>query len=73
MDGVDDLSVVDPTQIHRGDAEIGMPQLALDDQQRDPLARHLNRVSVAQLMRCEAPPNSGTRGGIVQLDSDASR
>jgi len=31
MDGVDDLGVVDPAQIHRGDPEIGIPELALDD------------------------------------------
>jgi hypothetical protein len=35
MDGVDDLVVVDPLQIDRGDAEVGVTELALDDVQRD--------------------------------------
>jgi hypothetical protein len=33
---VDDLARVDPLQIHARDAEMGMPELALDDRQRDP-------------------------------------
>jgi hypothetical protein len=36
VDGVDDLSVVDPLVINAGDAEVGVPELALDDDQRTP-------------------------------------
>jgi hypothetical protein len=36
VDGGDDLGVVDALQIDRRDAEIGMPQLALDDIERHP-------------------------------------
>jgi hypothetical protein len=35
VDGVDDLGVVDPAQVHRGDRQVGVSELALDDQQRD--------------------------------------
>jgi hypothetical protein len=35
VDGGDELGVVDSLQIDRGDTEIGMPQLALDDVERD--------------------------------------
>ena len=50
VDGVDDLGVVDPAQVHRRDPEIGMPELALYDQQRDTLAGHLDGVSMSQLV-----------------------
>ena len=50
MDGVDDLRVVDPLEIDRGDPEVGMPELALDDWQWDPFVGHLDRVRVAELM-----------------------
>jgi hypothetical protein len=58
VDGVDDFGVVDPAQVHRGDRKVGMTELALDDQQRHPLSRHLNRVGVAQLVRSEAAPDT---------------
>ena len=50
MNGVNDFGVVDPAQIHGGDPEIGMPELALYDQQRDTLAGHLDGVSMSQLV-----------------------
>ena len=50
MDGLDDLGAVNPTQIRGGDREVGVTELALDDQRRDPLARHLDRVRVPELM-----------------------
>jgi hypothetical protein len=53
MHGVDDLSVIDPAQVDRGHAEIGMPQLPLDDRDRDPFARHLHRVSMPELSDAE--------------------
>src|SRR4051794_22087121 len=33
VDGVDDLGAVDALEVHRGDAEVGVSELALDDQQ----------------------------------------
>jgi hypothetical protein len=67
VDGVNDLSVVDPAEVHRGDREVGMPELPLDDEQRHSFARHLDRVSVSELMRREAASYSGSGGGVVQL------
>jgi hypothetical protein len=40
-----------------------MAELALDDVQRHALAGHLDGVCVTQLMRREAPPQAGRRGG----------
>jgi hypothetical protein len=65
VDGVDDLGVVDPAEIGGGDPEIGMAQLALDDDQRDPLAGHLNSVGVPQLMRRESAADSGCLGSVA--------
>jgi hypothetical protein len=67
MDGVDDLSVIDPAQAHRRHPEIGMPELPLYDRDRDPLARHLDRVGVPKLMRSEATANTGTNGSRSEL------
>ena len=36
---------------------MGMPELALDDRQRDPFVGHLDRVRVAELMRREPTPD----------------
>jgi hypothetical protein len=38
VDGIDGLGVVDAAQVRGGDPEVGMPELALYDQQWDPLA-----------------------------------
>jgi hypothetical protein len=48
--GVDDLSVIDPAQIDRRHPKIRMPELALDNRDRDPFARHLDRVGMPELM-----------------------
>jgi hypothetical protein len=59
VDGVDDLGVIDAAQIHRGHAEIGVPELPLDDHDRDPLARHLDRMRMPKLMPREPTANPG--------------
>jgi hypothetical protein len=56
--GVDDLGVVDPLQLDRSDAEVAVPELALDDEQRDALVRHFYGVRVAELVRREATPDA---------------
>ncbi len=38
VNGVHDLGVVDPAQIRRGDRKVGVPQLALDDDDRNTFA-----------------------------------
>ena len=44
-----------------------MPELALDQRQRDPLAQQLDGVGVAELMRSYAPADPGRDGGAMQL------
>jgi hypothetical protein len=43
---------------------LGVPELPLDDEQRDAFACHLDGVCVAELMRTEAPPDAGLRGDL---------
>ena len=66
MDGVDDLGVVDALEIDRGDAEIAVSELALDDDQRDAVVSHLDGVSVSELVRRESAPDAGEDCGAVQ-------
>jgi hypothetical protein len=49
VDGFDDFGVVDALWMDRGDAEVAVAELALDDDQRHAFAEHLDRVCVAQL------------------------
>ena len=44
-----------------------MSQLALDDDQRDAFASHLDGVGVTELVRCEPAPHSCRGGGAAQL------
>jgi hypothetical protein len=67
MDGLDDLAAVDALQVHGRDAEVAMPELALDDDQRYAFASHLDRVSVPKLVWREAAPHSRGGGGAPQL------
>jgi hypothetical protein len=41
VDGSDDLGVVDRAQVPGRDRWVGMPELSLDDEQRDPVAGQL--------------------------------
>ncbi len=50
MNGVNDLGAVDALQVDRCDPEVGMPELALDDDERDALVSHLNGMGVTELM-----------------------
>jgi hypothetical protein len=71
VDGLDDLGVVDSAKVSGCDCEIGVTELALDHDQRDALARHLNRVRLAQLMRREPTRDSCLDRGVVKLFADA--
>jgi hypothetical protein len=42
-------------------------ELSLDDDERDALVRHLDRVRVQQLVRRESPSDARCGGGVVQL------
>jgi hypothetical protein len=73
VDGGDDLRVIDSAQVTGGDREVRMPELALDHDQRDSFAGHLDGVRVPQLVRREPSPNPGAEGRIVQLGADPGR
>jgi hypothetical protein len=51
VDRRDDLLGVDPLQVGAGGREMRVPELALDQRQRDPLMQQLNGVGMTQLMR----------------------
>jgi hypothetical protein len=59
--------VVDAQEVDRGDAKVAVAQLALDDDERDALVRHLDGVGVAELMRREAPANACGCGCAAEL------
>jgi hypothetical protein len=61
VDGVDDLAAVDPFEVNARDAEVRVPEVALDDDQGNALARHLDGVGVAQLVLSEATPDAGSQ------------
>src|SRR5688572_676543 len=67
VDGVDDLGVVDALEVDRGDAEVGVAELALDDDQRHALAGHLDGVRVPELVRREAAAHAGLARDAAQL------
>ena len=46
-----------------------MPQLALDQRQRDPLAQQLDSVSMAELVRGYAPADAGRECEVAQLNA----
>jgi hypothetical protein len=71
MDSVNDLGVIDATQIGGGDREVGVSELALDEQQRDAFARHLDCVGVAQLVGSEPAAHSSAGSDVMQLRADA--
>ena len=50
-----------------------MPELTLYDQERDPLAGHLDSVGVPELVGCEPTPDSGGQRGPMQLGTDPGR
>ena len=71
VDGGDDLLRVDALEVDAGGAEVGMPELALDDVGRHALARQLERVRVAQLVRREPVPDTGADGDPPELGADS--
>jgi hypothetical protein len=51
--------MISALQIDRGDAEVAVAELALDDNQRHAFVRHLDSVRVTKLVRRKAPANPG--------------
>jgi len=62
---ISELSI--PWRVDRGDPEVGVPELALDDDQRHALVSHLDRMGVPELVGRESPPYSGRDGRAAQL------
>ena len=50
VDGADDLAAIDALQVDAGDAKVGMPKLTLDDHEWNALVRHLDRMSMTELV-----------------------
>jgi hypothetical protein len=50
-----------------------MPELPLDDRQRDPFVRYLDRVSMPELVRRKPPPHGSTGGESTKLTTGGSR
>jgi hypothetical protein len=75
--GVDDLDAVDPLQIDRCDPEVGVPELARDDDQRDAVVSQLDGVGVAELVQREPTTDAGedraavgcAGGGLLPVSS----
>src|SRR5690242_20233655 len=66
MHRADDLAAVDALQV-AGDPKVGVPKLKLDHDQRNALVRHLDSMSMPQLVWCEPPSHTRSGGGMVQL------
>jgi hypothetical protein len=58
------------SEVDAGRAQVGVPELALDDVARDALAREFNRVGVAELMRREPSSDAGQSSGAAEFDAD---
>jgi hypothetical protein len=54
VDGIDDLAAIDALEVGVRDTEVGVPELPPDHDERNALVRHLDGVSVPQLVRREA-------------------
>jgi hypothetical protein len=68
-DGVDDFGVVDALQVDRGNAEVGVSELSLDDHERHAFVGHLDGVGMAQLVRGDSAAHAGVGGDSAQLDA----
>ena len=67
MNRLNDLRAVDSLQVNRRDSEVGMSELALDNDQRHTRVGHLDRVSMTELVRREAATHASRGGGHPQL------
>jgi len=56
--------------VSQGVAEIGVPELTLDDGERYALTGELERMRVAQLVRRKAAPDSRAGGEPAELRAD---
>jgi hypothetical protein len=56
--GADDFAAVDALEVDARDAEVGVSELALNDDERGAFVRHLDSVSVPELVGREATSRS---------------
>ena len=67
VDRVYDLSRVDPLEVNRRNPKVGMSELPLNNRQRDPFVRHLDRMSMPELVRRESSADPSLRRESAQL------
>ena len=65
MNGADDLAAVNALEVDAGDAQVRVPELALDDDERDSFVRHLDGVGVPELVRRESSADTCRRGRVA--------
>jgi hypothetical protein len=58
VDGADDLAAVYALQVDARDAEVRVPELPLDHDERHAFVRHLDRLGVSQLIGRETPSHT---------------
>jgi hypothetical protein len=58
-----------PMEVDRRDAEVAVPELALDDHEGHTFASHLDGVGVPELMWSEPSADTCSDGGAPQLGS----
>jgi len=73
VDRVHDLSRVDPLEVNRRDPKVGMPELPLDNRQRDPFVRHLDRVRMPELVGRKPPAHPRLGRESAKLTTGGSR
>jgi hypothetical protein len=66
------LAGVDSLEVDRGDPEVSMPELPLDNWQRDPFVGHLDRVRV-RWCGASSPPHPGLGGETAKLATCCGR
>jgi hypothetical protein len=65
VDGADDLAAVDALQVDAGDAEVGVPELTLNHDERNAFVGHLDRMGVPKLVWREAASDTRSGGCVM--------
>jgi hypothetical protein len=65
--GADDLLGGDPFQVGAGGRAVRMPELALDQRQRDPLVQQLDSAPMPKLVWREPAADPSLSGEVAQL------
>lgn len=73
MDRVDDLARVDALKVNRRDPQVSMPELPLDNRQRDNFVRHPDGMGMPELVRRETAPHTGLGGEPPKLTPGSGR